>query len=286
MPRRRQPTLRERRLAAELRFLRETRHATLTHVARAVGWKTAKLGRVETAASGVSVDDLGTLLDYYEVDPVRREELLARAAASRSRRWSAYEQYVPADYVECLELAVQASAWRTYDSAVIHGYLQTESYARAIIAGHSMGLLSPGEVERRVELRMVRQSSLTRDPDPLQIWSIIGESVLDVEVGSRAIMHEQIAHLLKLSELPNVDIQILPSSKATHPGLSGSFAIVEFPEPWEGDAAYVETLTRNMYLSDADEVHRYNLAYRHLSAMAYDLGESRAILARRTEQSP
>ena len=99
-------------------------------------------------------------------------------------------------------------------------------------------------------------------------------------------MHEQISHLLKLSELPNVDIQILPASKATHPGLSGAFAIVEFPESWEGDAVYVETLTRNMYLSDADEVHRHNLAYRHLSAMAYDPGESRAMLASRTEQSP
>ncbi len=286
MPRRRQPTLRERRLAAELRFLRETRHATLSQVARAVGWKTAKLGRIETAASGISVADLGTLLSYYEVDSERSEQLLARVAASRSRRWSAYEQYVPPDYVESLELAVQASAWRTYDSAVIYGHLQTEAYARAIIQGHSMGLLSPGEIERRIELRMARQSALTREPDPLQLWAIIGESVLDAVVGSPAVMHEQISHLLKLSELPNVDIQILPASKATHPGLSGAFAIVEFPESWEGDAVYVETLTRNMYLSDADEVHRHNLAYRHLSAMAYDPGESRAMLASRTEQSP
>ena len=286
MPRRRQATLRERRLAAELRFLRERRRGTLAQVARAIEWKTAKLGRIETATSGISEDDLGVLLDYYGVEPDQRAQLLARAATSRKRSWSAYAQFVADDYAEFLELDSHASGMRTYDSAMLPGRLQTEAYARALMEGHAMGLLSPAEIDRRVELRMARQSVLTRDSSPLQLWCIVGESVLDAAVVSPAIMHEQISHLLKLTELSHVDLQVLPASKGAHPGLTGAFAIVEFPEPWEGDAVYVETLTRNTFLSDADEVHRYNLAYRHLSAMALDPNESRAILARRIESPP
>jgi hypothetical protein len=283
MPRRRQPTLRERRLAAELRFLRETRQTTLALVAEAIGWKTAKLGRIETAASGISQKDLGVLLDHYGVTAERREQLMERASTAGRRQWAAYEQFVAADYTEYLEMEVLAVGVRVFDTAVLHGRLQTEAYARAIIEGHSMGLLSPGEIDRRLEIRMARQSALTRRANPLHVWLIIAETVLDTIIGTPEVMLDQMKHLLKLAELPNIDLQILPAIKGAHPGLTGAFAILEFPETWEADVVYLETLTRNTYLAEAHEVHRYSLAYRHLSAMALDPGESKALLAGRVE---
>ncbi|HEY8456352.1 MAG TPA: helix-turn-helix transcriptional regulator [Actinopolymorphaceae bacterium] len=283
MPRRRPPTLRERRLAKELRFLRETRQATLAQVAEAIGWKTAKLGRIETAASGISSKDLGILLDYYGVSPERREQLMARASTAGHRQWSAYEQFVPADYTEYLEMEVLASGVRAFDACTLYGRLQTEAYARAVMEGHSMGLLSPGEIDRRLEIRMARQSALTRQDNPLQLWVVIAESVLDSGTCPPETMLGQLEHLLELAELPNIDLQILPSSKGAHPGLTGAFVILEFPESWEPDVVYIETLTRNTYLSEPNEVHRYSIAYRHLSAMAYDPGETRALLAKRAK---
>ncbi|MGH3486555.1 MAG: helix-turn-helix domain-containing protein [Actinopolymorphaceae bacterium] len=281
MPRRRQPTLRERRLAAELRFLRETRQTTLALVAEAIGWKTAKLGRIETAVSGISQKDLGVLLDYYGVTTERTAQLMERASTAGRRQWAAYEQFVAADYTEYLEMEVLAVGVRVFDTAVLHGRLQTEAYARAIIEGHSMGLLSPGEIDRRLEIRMAPQSALTRQANPLQVWVIIAETVLDTTVGTPEVMVGQMRHLLELAELPNIDLQILPAAKGAHPGLTGAFAILEFPETWEADVVYLETMTRNTYLAEAHEVHRYSLAYRHLSAMALDPGESKALLAGR-----
>ncbi|MEQ4204195.1 helix-turn-helix transcriptional regulator [Actinopolymorpha sp. B17G11] len=281
MPRRRQPTLRERRLAAELRFLRETRQTTLAQVAEAIGWKTAKLGRVETAVSGVSLKDLGVLLDYYGVAAERREQLMERASTAGRRQWAAYEQFVAADYTEYLEMEVLAVGVRAFDTSVLYGRLQTESYARAIMEGHSMGLLSPGEIDRRLEIRMARQGALTRQTDPLHVWVIVAETVLDTTVGAPEVMVDQMRHLLDLAELPNIDLQVLPAVKGAHPGLTGAFAILEFPESWEADVVYLETMTRNTYLADPHEVHRYSLAYRHLSAMALDPGETKALLARR-----
>jgi hypothetical protein len=283
MPRRRQPTLRERRLAAELRFLRETRQTTLAQVAEAIGWKTAKLGRIETAASGISLKDLGILLDHYGVSAERREQLTERASTAGRRQWAAYEQFVAADYTEYLEMEVLAVGVRAFDTGMLYGRLQTEAYARAIMEGDSMGLLSPGEIDRRLEVRMARQSALTRQTDPLEVWVILTETMLDMHVGTPEVMLGQLRHLLELAELPNIDLQVLPAAKGAHPGLTGAFAILEFPETWEADVVYLETLTRNTYLAEPYEVHRYSLAYRHLSAMALDPGETKALLARRVK---
>ena len=136
------PTIQRRRLAAELRLLRDRAQLTLEEVAQKLHWSVAKISRIETAVVGISSKDLGQLLDMYGVEGERRTALLSKTRTARTRGWwDAYAEFVPSDYIDYIELEAQLSGMRSYDANVIHGLMQTEAYAREIIRGADHGPL-------------------------------------------------------------------------------------------------------------------------------------------------
>jgi transcriptional regulator with XRE-family HTH domain len=276
-------TIRRRRLAAELRRLRE--HAGLTgdEAAERLGWSGSKISRIETHRIGVKPTDLSKLLDLYEVDLPRREEL-ARFALESSRA-GALESAVaglPADYADYLSAENEAYSIWNWDPVVVPGLLQTEAYARAAIAGYqSMFRPSPGQAERRIELRRLRQQLLTRDP-PVNLSVVIDESVLHRRFGPGAIMHEQMLHLAELSELPTVQVRVLPLSN-DHPVTTGAFSYMQFTQVHDvplHDLVTVEHITASYYLEDEEQTFRYRMAFERLTEDSLGPAESRdAILA-------
>ncbi|REF34772.1 helix-turn-helix domain-containing protein [Thermasporomyces composti] len=279
------PTIQRRRLAAELRLLRERARLTLEDVAQRLGWSVAKISRIETAVVGISAKDLSRLLDLYEVTGERRTALLSKSRTARTKGWwDAYAEFVPSDYIDYIEVEAQLAGMRCYDAHVIHGLMQTESYAREVIRAGVMGLSSPAEIERRVEVRMTRQQVLTREDKPLRFWTVIAEPALMWMVGSPKIMAEQYEKLRELASLDNVTLQILPVSAGAHPGTTGAFHILEFPSPHEPDVVYVETMTANRYVESHVEIYRYSLAFDHLRAMALSPASSLEYLAQAAEK--
>jgi transcriptional regulator with XRE-family HTH domain len=273
------PTIQRRRLAAELRLLRDRSQLTLEEVAQKLHWSVAKISRIETAVVGISSKDLGQLLDMYSVEGERRTALLSKTRTARTRGWwDAYAEFVPSDYIDYIELEAQLSGMRSYDANVIHGLMQTEAYAREIIRGATMGLSSPAEIDRRVEVRLTRQRLLTRAERPLRLWIIIAEPLLSWIVGSPAIMAEQYDRLREYAGLDNITLQVLPVCAGAHPATAGSFDILEFPSPHDPDAVYVETMTANRYVENDAEIYRYSLSFDHLRAMALSPAESVAFL--------
>ena len=276
-------TVRRRRLAAELRRQRVIAQLTLVQAAAELGdgWSSSKLSRVETARLGISPGDLRRLLDLYGVLESRRGPLLKLTRKARSRGWwEAYSPGLPGDYASYIELESEAVALHCFDAVTVHGLLQTEEYARAVIDAGLMALWAPAETDRRVDVRMTRQRLLTRKPGPLRLWAVIHEAALRCQVGSPAVMRAQCAHLTELAGLPNVTLQVLPNAAGAHPGTAGTFSILEFPEPHDPAVAYVETLTGNLFVETDAEVHRYTLAFSQLSAMALSPEESQAFIAR------
>lgn len=284
----RPPTLRERRLAAELRRLRERTTLNLDQVVTGLQmqssgrWSAAKLSRVETAAQRIKTADLNQLLDLYKVEGNRREALLALACTVRQRGWwDAYADVIHADYASYIELEAEAKALRCYDALAVHGLLQTEEYAHEIIKVGLMHLAPASEVDRRVEIRRTRQQALTEPaPEPLRLWSIIDEGALHRVVGGPEVMRPQYEHLLEAARLPNVMLQVLPHSAGAHPAVGGAFTIMEFTRRHIPDVVYLDGMTGALYVEDDAQVHTYSLAFDRLGAAALGADESLAMISR------
>ncbi|MFA1545794.1 helix-turn-helix domain-containing protein [Actinomadura chokoriensis] len=286
MPERR-PTIRERKLAAELRRLRERSTKRLDQAVsdlQAHGggrWSTPKLSRIETAAQGIKTSDVNQLCDLYHVTPEKREALLALTRTARQRGWwDAYADTIHTDYAAYIELEAEAKSLRCYDALILNGLLQTTEYAHEVIRVGLMQFAPAAEVDRRVEIRTTRQSLLhTREPAPLRIWSIIDEAALRRVIGSSATMARQYRHLLELAERPNIMLQVLPFAAGAHAAPTGTFAHMDFPEHHTPEIVYLDGLTSALYIEDDHQVHTYSLAFNQLAMAALGVDESLSMIS-------
>ncbi|MGI8328579.1 helix-turn-helix domain-containing protein [Actinomadura scrupuli] len=267
------PTVRRRRLAAELRRLRERADYTGDEVARSLGWSAAKISRIETAKTGVKIVDVRRLLELYEVDGTYAGELLALAReAERKGWWEAYSDALPEKFATFVSMEAEAEAAWQWETLAIPGLFQTEEYARqTMLAMQSLDRIPPGQLATRVGARLRRQEVLTREK-PLQFTVVLDESVLRRERGDQRTMHAQLMKLVELAELPNVALHILPL-KGPHPVDAGSFTLLRFEPVYDitfHDVIYVEQLFSNFYFEEESDTYRYRLAFDWLHEAALD----------------
>ena len=272
------PTVRRRRLALELRRLREAARLTCEEVADHLECSASKISRVETGRVSVSPRDVRDMLDLYGVPAEQRESLVQLARDSRQKGWwHAFSDTMQPQMATYVGLESAASEIRIYEVSLIPGLLQTEDYARAVIRAGMMN--SPSEdVERRVALRMARQPAVTRD-DPPKIWAVLDEAALRRRVGGAGLMRLQLEHLLAQAALPNVAVQVIPFAGGAHPAMGRPFIILVFPERVDTDVVYLEDLTSALYVEDVAEVDRYNVFFNHLRATALSFDDSSALVA-------
>jgi transcriptional regulator with XRE-family HTH domain len=264
------PTVQRRRLAGELRRLRESKHLSLHHVADMLGWSRSKVYKIEAALVGTRIRDLYDLLDLYGVDDQsERDRLADRAkAANEPGWWRKYRDVISAQYSEYIGLETEAYQVETYQPQLIPGLFQTEAYARALAVGAYPD--EPVETfERQVAVRLARQARLF-ESDPLRVWAVINEEVPMHIVGDLHIMRAQVQWLLELIELPNVNLQILRSDVGAHPGITGAFSILSYAEPTDGDVVYIGCQAGELYLEAPDDVRRCKLALDHLRTKAIE----------------
>ncbi|MET8157908.1 helix-turn-helix transcriptional regulator [Sphaerisporangium sp. NPDC005289] len=271
------PTVRRRRLASELRQLRERAQLTLEQVAERLGWSITKVSRVETCKVGVTPKDVERLLGLYEVTSSKREEIVGLARDAQKKGWWHAYGDLPTEYATYIGLEAEAASVRCFASEIIPGLLQTEDYARAVIRA-ALITSPPGEIERRVQVRMARQRLLSEVP-PLRLWTIIDEAALRRAVGGPDVIRDQMRRLLDVADVPTIAVQVLPFGAGAHAATCGAFELLEFPERADPDVAFLENLTGSLYVEDERDVYRYTLAFDHLRAKALDLGESCELIA-------
>jgi transcriptional regulator with XRE-family HTH domain len=108
----------------------------------------------------------------------------------------------------------------------VPGLLQTKRYAEA--AERSTELpLTDDQLLASVERRLARQAVLYREPDPLQLVTVLAEGVLLDRVGGPAVMVEQLDHLAEMARRPNVELRILGPGRA--PAAIGGFELLSRP---------------------------------------------------------
>ena len=256
------PTVRRRRLALELRRLRETAKLTCEDVAERLECSASKISRVETGRVSVSPRDVRDMLQIYGVPEDQRDSLVQLARESRQKGWwHAYGDSVQPHFGTYLGLESAASEIRIYEVNLIPGLLQTEEYARAVI---SAGMVDKprADIERSVALRMERQQ-VARTIMP-KVWAVLDEAALRRQVGGPEVMRIQLEHLREVGSLRNVSLQVIPFGGGAHPAMGRPFVILSFGEDLDPDVVYLEDLTSALWVENVDEIDRYNVFFNHL----------------------
>lgn len=274
---RRSPAICARLLAAELRALREQAGMTGAQLAPMLGWSAAKVSRIETGVTTIAPGDLQLLLELYQVPGAGRERLARLAGTARQRGWwDSYTELHPG-HLDLIVLEAHAEAIRCYAPQVVPALLQTEGYARALIASAARPC-PPGLADRQVQARMTRQRRLAGDA-PLRLQVVLDEAVLARAIGGPEIMAAQLRHLGDAATRPNIDVRVLLHATGAHPAITGAFLVLSLPAPGSRDIAYHETLTRSQTIDDDTEVHHHTLALDQLQALACPPARSRQAIS-------
>jgi transcriptional regulator with XRE-family HTH domain len=280
------PTVRRRRLAAELRRIRESRGKSGDAVAAALKWSPSKISRYERARTGLQPREVERLLDYYEVTGTHRALLLALAEdAAQKGWWEDFADVLSPDYQQFIGFEHEASSISIWHVDVVAGLLQTEAYARHIISSYTkIEPIAPGMIERLVRIRMRRQELLERKPES-QLQIVLDESVLRRRVGSERVMYEQLQRLVREADRPNLTLRIFPLN-AQHSVFAESFVVFRFGsdnDPMLQDVVCTEHLRNDFNLEGERETYLHRIAFQMLTGASLDPAASRALILETAE---
>jgi len=279
------PTVRRRRLAAELRGIREGKGKSGDAVAAALRWSPSKISRYERARTGLRPREVERLLDYYQITGPRRALLLELAEdAAQKGWWEEFGDSLSDDYKQFIGFEHEAASIAIWHVDVVTGLLQTEAYARHIISSYSrVEPMPPGMIGRMVKVRMRRQQVLNREG--LQLSVVLDESVLRRRIGDESVMYEQLQRLVQEADRPNLTLQILPLN-AHHAIFGESFVIFGFRADDDAmirDAVSTEQLRSSVILEGERETYLHRIAFQALSETALDPAASRALILETAE---
>lgn len=275
------PSVQRRRLGLALKRAREEAGKTQDEAGEVIDAAGSKISRIELGQSGLRQTDLAVLLDFYGIEGGEAESLKAMARAGRQRgRWSGYHHAIPRWFRQYVDLESGATDIRWYQSEIMPGILQTESYIQAVNAGStSRSREDEAERQAQIKIRLERQEIL----ESTQLEFILSESALRRVVGDQATMHGQLKHLVEVSKRPNIAVQVLPFTAETFVMANISFVSLRFGDA-DSDVIYVEGYTSADYLDHPEDVQAYTRLWNRLQAAALGPAESARMVKRLAEE--
>lgn len=279
-------TVFKRYVSLEMARLREAAGMSRDDVATFLGCSPSHVRHLETLHRLPKVPEIRSLFRHYGIEDRVDEFLELIDAARKGKDWWVRFPGVPQWLELLLGMESAAVSIHSYDTMVVPGLFQIPAYTEALIRAGEPNLPEI-EIQPRIDLRMERQDVLFRQPDPPSVWCVLDESVLHRGTGKQKVLHEQVAHLVKLSKLPNVHIQVLPfDSIGIHAGMNGTFTVMTFGPELAGDPGivYVESRIGGTYYEDPAEILRYRDTWSLVQLHALNPEESRELLVRRVEE--
>lgn len=266
------PSVRARQLARLLRDLRGVVGMSQAAVSAAVGWSGAKIGHVENCRNGIRERDVQRLLDLYGAPSDVRDAALRLARESDQRDWWAdFSGVFNGPYVALEDAAAEIFEWAPW---VIPGLLQTPEYAQALRLEVNEEYPEPSWLRAR----MSRQLVLTRvGPPPAKLHAVLGEQALTSGVGGPGVMRGQLERVLADAKRPNVTIQILPTGAGGHPGMTGSFIVLNLGDLGP-DVVFVDSAAGDIYVENQYQVKLSTLAFSRIARMALSPDESAELI--------
>ncbi|MFC8697860.1 MULTISPECIES: helix-turn-helix domain-containing protein [Streptomyces] len=279
MPSHPRPTVRRRRLGAELKRLREKAGVRMEEAAERIGGDKPKISRQENGRQGVSKLEIEALLALYGVSDERLRTALTTLAREGRRKgwWAQYSDILPAGFQERLSIESDAARILTFQPMLVPGLLQTVEYATEVIRSVDKDVTEE-ERDSYIEVRKARQEIFTRD-NPPQYVCLLDEAVLRREVGGPAVMAAQLDKILEMNNPPKLTIQVVPFSQGWHAGADGAFNIYSYPDPMDLDVVNLDYLDGALYLEEDQPVGRYQLAFDELRATALASRQSMELIS-------
>ncbi|WP_406297000.1 helix-turn-helix domain-containing protein [Embleya sp. NBC_00888] len=275
------PTVRRRRLAGELKRLREAAGLDQDAVAAALECDDSKISRIENARSGVRPIDLRKMLALYGVEDQAAVEAYVQLAKDSRQRgwWVQFHGALSAQFSAFLGLESEATKVFSYEVTFLPGLLQVPEYTRALMMGNR-GSSDPNLLDERVAVRQRRQQLLERSN--FAFWVVVGEAALHHGVAPPAVRKAQLLALVEHAERPNVEIQVLPLGSGLYSAIDSPFTLLHFGT---GDppVVYEDTATGAVFVEAEDEVAVYDHAFHRLMAGALPPDESVQLIQRIAE---
>ncbi|MBM0202119.1 helix-turn-helix domain-containing protein [Micromonospora sp. NPDC051227] len=279
------PTVLRMLLGAQLRRLRESSGVTREGAGWEIRSSESKISRMELGRVGFKERDVADLLTLYGVTEDHERDALLKLArdANSPGWWHRYGDVLPSWFQSYLGLEAAAALIRSYEVQFVPGLLQTQEYARAVVLlGH--GAAGPGEIDRRVALRMQRQQLLQRQ-NPPQLWAVVDEAALRRPIGGAEVMRGQLTALIEATKSPHIRLQVIPFAAGGHAAAGGAFTILRFGDQELPDIVYIEQLTSAIYLDKRDDLDYYAVAMERLCVEAEPPERTAEILGRLLDDS-
>ncbi|WP_329518771.1 helix-turn-helix domain-containing protein [Spirillospora sp. NBC_01491] len=268
------PTIKKRALSRRLVELRKQVGLTTTEVCKRLRWSPSKLNYIEKAKwIEPNCEAVADLCELYGVEGNDRDALIRLAREARERGW--WSRYSDVFRNEYPGFEAAASIIRTYQHTFLPGLLQARSYLEALPP--IVGIDDPAEIKRHVDARLARQEILLRTDHPCGLHAVIDENAI-LRMVDPKIRQPQLRHLVAMSELPNVDIQLVPTSSGLYRGAGEPFTYLGFSDPGERDIVLLETSVDDRMLEEKDELRRYMVRFDRLCEVALDPEATRAHL--------
>ncbi|GGM69045.1 transcriptional regulator [Longimycelium tulufanense] len=272
--------IRSRRVAVELRKLREKAELTCAEAGEKLGMSASKISRIETAVSGIEVEDLAALLGLYQVPERKRREVIRWLRAADRGGWWRRQPGLPTLWRSLIEFEARACHLRCYEAMFVPGLLQTADYARAVLRGIN-GALSDRQLDTLVASRMARQAVLSRTDAPILV-TLLDEGALRRPVGGEEVMSRQLRYLLEAAQRPNVLLRVVPLAAGAYAGFRGPFMILEFEG--EPDLVYVENQSTGLFLEEDSDHSSYREALSNILRVALAPTETAELISALVEQ--
>ncbi|WP_241485153.1 helix-turn-helix domain-containing protein [Nocardiopsis potens] len=273
MGERQSPTVRRRRLARELRKMREAAGLSTSVVTKRLGWAAGRINHLESGRHGTDPSALRDLMRLYEVaDPERIEAVLALGRQSRQRGWwHSYNDVLDGDY---LGFEAEASSISVYQPSVIPGLLQTPAYAAR--SARASGAVTEKDIERVVAVREKRQEALNQGA---RLSAILDENALLRLVNTADVAKDQLSKLVEAAdEADSITVRVLPISAGLHASLGGGFVLLDYADSVDPSLVYLEGRTSGTFLEKPEEVDAYRNVFASLAESALSESQSGKLL--------
>ncbi|CAM5560178.1 helix-turn-helix domain-containing protein [Streptomyces pilosus] len=158
----------------------------------------------------------------------RADEVLGAGGLLAAMKEDVAKVRYPKKVRDLAKLESQAVELVSYGSHNLHGLLQTEEYARALLSTRRPAL-AEDDLERAVAARVARKAIFERRPAP-ELSFVQEEVTLRRPVGGRSVLRRQLEALLELAQLRHVELQVMPTLRGDHPGTGGRIQVLKFAD--------------------------------------------------------
>ncbi|BCL28187.1 helix-turn-helix domain-containing protein [Streptomyces aurantiacus] len=276
MPPRETATIRQQRVGAELRKLREGAGLTAREASALLSVNAARISSIEAGRFGVSADRVRMFAHSYGCSDEPYIDALAAMTAGRGRHWwDEYREALPSGLLDLAELEHHATAIRTAQVAHVPGLFQTVDYARLIFR-QSIPRLSPPEVDYRVTHRIKRQGILFA-VDPTPYTAIIHEAALRMRFGGKDVTREQLEHIAEMSERDHVTVLVIPYEAGVFPGAGQTVLYADGPVP-RLDTVQLDAEHGSVFLNADLQLEKYRVFMARFESVALAETPSRQLI--------